>query len=279
MREITTQNIIQTVKQLAISAARDLGDDVVDALKGALAKEDSPVGREILQNIIDNAEIAHTEQMPLCQDTGTAVVFVELGQEVHITGGSLRDAIHEGVRQGYNEGLLRKSILEPLGGPNTGDNTPAVIHYDVVPGDTLKIMVVPKGGGAENMSRVTCLVPSDGIKGIKEFIVNRVRESGGKPCPPLVVGVGIGGTFERAALLAKRSLIRNLGTANPDPKLDRLEKELLEEINALGIGPQGLGGRTTALEVHVIAEPHHIASIPVAVNIQCHSNRHKGAVL
>ncbi|OGP69578.1 MAG: fumarate hydratase, partial [Deltaproteobacteria bacterium RBG_13_60_28] len=219
------------------------------------------------------------EQIPLCQDCGLAVVFVELGQEVQITGGDFEQAIQEGVRQGYGEGFLRKSLCHPLTRANTGDNTPAVIHTEIVPGDRLKITVVPKGGGSENMSRVFMLKPAEGVDGIIDRVVTTVREAGANPCPPIIVGVGIGGTFERAALLAKKALLREVGSPNPKPELAALEKALLQEVNDLGIGPQGLGGRITALAVHVLMQPCHIASLPVAVNIQCHASRHKEAIL
>ena len=215
------------------------------------------------------------ERIPICQDTGFAVVFVELGQQVHIVGGDLKEAVNEGVRQGYQEGYLRKSICHPFTRNNTGDNTPAIIHLDLVPGDGLRLIVAPKGGGSENMSRVTMLTPAVGSQGVKNFVVQRVKESSANPCPPTIVGVGIGGTFEFAALLAKKALLRRIGSQNPDPELATLERELYEEINALGIGPQGLGGRTTSLAVHVNMMDCHIASLPVAVNIQCHAARHK----
>jgi len=257
-----------------MDACTTLGDDVIQALEKYRATEESVTGREILDRIIENASIARTEKIPLCQDTGMAVVFLEVGQEVHFSGGDLLEAINQGVRQGYCDGHLRKSVLHPISRVNTGDNTPAVIHTEIVPGESLKITMAPKGFGSENMSRVMMFPPSAGMEGVKNFIVQRVEESGGNPCPPIVVGVGIGGTFEKAALLAKKALLRPLGTTNPDEVLDGLEKELLDRINNLGIGPMGLGGNTTALAVHVNAYPTHIASIPCAVNIQCHSCRH-----
>ena len=243
----------------------------------AIAKEESPLGIGILKELKENARIAKEEGMAICQDTGFAVIFLELGQDVHLVGGDLREAIFEGVRKGYRDGYLRKSICHPFTRANTGDNTPAILHTEVVPGDKVKITVAPKGGGSENMSRVIMLTPSDGVEGIKRFVVQRVKESGSNPCPPTVVGVGIGGTFEQAALLAKKSLLRPLGSKNPDSELDKLESEILDEINRLGIGPQGLGGRTTSLAVHIIMMPCHIASFPLAVNIQCHAQRHKEA--
>jgi len=279
MREIHVDSIVAAVKDLCIKANIELGEDVLKAFDRALENEPSPIGREILERLKENAQIARTEQIPICQDTGVAVAFVELGQDVHIVGGTLKEAIEEGVRQGYRDGYLRKSMCHPFTRQNTGDNTPAVVHIDLVPGDNLKIILAPKGGGSENMSRVTMLTPAVGVEGVKEYVVQRVRESGANPCPPIIVGVGIGGTFEMAALLAKKALLRTIGSNNPDPELDKLEKEWLEEINCLGIGPQGLGGRTTCLAVHIEMMPCHIASLPVGVNIQCHAARHKEIVL
>jgi len=275
MREIHVNQITQAIGELAIRANTELGEDVLNCFKESLSREESPTGKDILLRLIENAEIARSEQIPMCQDTGLAVVFVEMGQDVHIVGGTLREAIEEGVRQGYREGYLRKSACHPFTRQNTGDNTPAVIHMDLVAGEGFKLIFAPKGGGSENMSRVTMLTPAVGVEGVREFVVQRVKESGPNPCPPTIVGVGIGGTFEQAALLAKKALLRPLGSDNPDPELDRLEKQWLEEINRLGIGPQGLGGRITSLAVHVNMMPCHIASLPVAVNIQCHAARHK----
>ena len=269
----------EKVRDLCIKANTDLGEDVLQAFDRAIKTEESPLGIEILKELKENARIAKEEEVPLCQDTGFAVVFVELGQDVHLVGGHLNEAIEEGVRQGFRDGYLRKSICHPFTRTNTGDNTPAIIHTEVVPGDKIRVIVAPKGGGSENMSRVVMLTPSDGIEGIKRYVVQRVRESGSNPCPPTIVGVGIGGTFERTALLAKKSLLRPLGSRNPDPELDRLESEVLTEINRLGIGPQGLGGRTTSLAVHILMMPCHIASFPLAVNIQCHAQRHKEIVI
>jgi fumarate hydratase subunit alpha len=245
------------------------------AVEKARGTEESPVGREILDQMLENAAIAEREQIAICQDTGFAVCFVELGDRVSIEGGLLVDAINEGVRQGYRDGYLRKSICHPLTRKNTGDNTPAIVHLELVPGDTLKILLAPKGAGSENMSRVAMLKPSDGLEGIKDLVIDRVREAGANPCPPVIVGVGIGGTMEKAALIAKKAMLRLIGSLNPDPELAALEAELLEKINDLGIGPQGLGGRTTALAVHIEVFPCHIASLPVAVNINCHASRHK----
>ncbi len=275
MKTIPVESVTNEVRRLCMEACTLLGDDVVAVLERSRKAEEAPIGREILGRIIENARIAAETKTPLCQDTGMAVIFLEIGQDVHFVGGSLYEAVHEGVRQGYADGYLRKSVLHPITRVNTGDNTPAVIHTEIVPGDRLKIVMAPKGFGSENMSRVMMFPPSAGIEGVKDFIVQRVEESGGNPCPPVVVGVGLGGNFEKAALLAKKSLLRPLGTVNADPTLAELEKELLERINNLGIGPMGLGGRTTALAVHVNSYPTHIAGLPCAVNIQCHSCRHR----
>jgi len=279
MRQIEAKAITQAVKELAIAANYDLGEDLLATLAKGEKEEESPAGREIFRQLLENARIASQEHFPLCQDCGLTVIFAEVGQGVQIVGGDFEEAVQEGVRQGYGEGYLRKSLCHPLTRQNTGDNTPAAIHTEVVPGDKLKLTVVPKGGGSENMSRVFMLKPAQGWAGIKEAVVTTVKEAGPNPCPPIIVGVGIGGTFERAALLAKKALLRELGTANPDPQLGGLEAELLEAVNNLGIGPQGLGGRITALGVHLLMQPCHIASLPVAVNIQCHASRHKEVVL
>lgn len=276
MRQVFTSQVVEAVARLCVEANCRLGEDVKQGLERALRQEESPLGKEILGQILENAELAAAKNLPLCQDTGLAVVFVEIGQEVCVTGGSLEEAINEGVRQGYQRGYLRKSIvsgLEPR--VNTGDNTPAVIFYDLVPGEKLKITLVPKGGGSENMSGLGMLQPSDGISGIKRFVVEMMEKAGANPCPPVIMGVGIGGTMEKAALLAKKALLRPLGKRHPDPQVAALEKELLEEINCLGIGPQGLGGRVTALDVHVETYPTHIACLPVAVNLNCHCARHR----
>ena len=275
MREINTSQITTALRDLCIKANTHLGEDVLAAFRKAIELEVSPTGKDILEKLVENARIAREEAIPICQDTGFAVVFVELGQEVHLVGGDLKEAINEGVRQGYQEGYLRKSICHPFTRKNTGDNTPAVIHIDIVPGDRVRLIVAPKGGGSENMSRVTMLTPAVGMEGVKDFVVQRVKESGANPCPPTIVGVGIGGTFETAALLAKKALLRPLGSQNPNTELASLEAELYEKINGLGIGPQGLGGRITSLAVHVAMMESHIASLPVAVNIQCHAARHK----
>ena len=275
MRKIHVNEITAAVRELCITANTHLGEDVLEAFDRAIVAEVSPTGKDILEKLVENARIAREQGIPICQDTGFAVVFVEIGQHVQLVGGDLREAINTGVLQGYQEGFLRKSTCHPFTRKNTGDNTPAIIHVEVVPGDGLRLTVAPKGGGSENMSRVTMLTPAVGVQGVKDFVVQRVKESSANPCPPTIVGVGIGGTFEVAALLAKRALLRPIGSQNPDPELALLERELYEEINALGIGPQGLGGRITSLAVHVNMMECHIASLPVAVNIQCHAARHK----
>ncbi|HVP35731.1 MAG TPA: fumarate hydratase [Terriglobales bacterium] len=280
MREISVKEIISKVKDLCIDANYNLGEDVEKALKEGFQKEESPTSKETLNQIIENVQISKQGEFPLCQDTGFAVVFVDLGDQVFVKDGNLFDAINEGVRQGYKEGYLRKSILgDPIERKNTGDNTPAVIHMNVVKGDKLKIIVAPKGGGSENMSEVKMMKPSDGVEGVKEFVIDMVRRSGSNPCPPIIVGVGIGGTFEKCAEMAKRALLRPVGDRNPNSFYAKLEEELLEKVNKLGIGPQGFGGRVTALDVHVETFPCHIASFPAAVNIQCHASRHKEAVI
>ncbi len=279
MREIAVSEIIPVVRDLCMSANYNLGQDVLSAFDKAIASDESPVAREVLQELKENARIARHEEVPLCQDCGLAVLFVEIGQDVHVTGGDLKAAISQGVKQGYADGYLRKSACHPFTRKNTGDNLPAIIHLDIVPGDTIKITMAPKGGGSENMSRVTMLTPAAGYAGVKDFVVNRLREAGSNPCPPTIVGIGIGGTFERSALLAKKALLREIGTRNPDPELAEMEREILGEINQLGIGPMGYGGNTTSLDVFMEMEPCHIASLPLAVNINCHSARHKEAVI
>ncbi len=281
MREIETSVITQAVAELCQKANFELGDDVLATLKEARQKEESPLAWNALDKIIENAVIAREESLPLCQDCGTAVIFLEIGQDVHITGGDINEAIAEGVCQGYTRGYLRKSMVsKPFSSRiNTGDNTPPVIHTRIVPGNQLRIIVMPKGGGAENISRLVMLQPGAGGKGIIDAVVKAVDEAGGNPCPPLIIGLGIGGTAEEAMLLAKEALLRKLGEPNPDPEITRLEKDILGKVNDLGIGALGLGGRITALAVHAEALPTHIASLPLAVNLQCHSARHREAIL
>ncbi len=281
MREIKASQITETVARLFKEANYYLAEDVLAAIKKATMNEESPVGRGVLEQIIKNAEIASSEQVPLCQDCGTAVVFLEVGQEVHISGGDISTAINDGVKRAYVEGYLRKSMAsKPFSErKNTQDNTPAIIHTEIVPGDKLKIIAVPKGGGAENMSRLLMLTPAAGRQGIIDEVVKVVDTAGSNPCPPLIVGIGIGGNTEKAMLLAKKALLRKVGEPNADPETARLETELLQKINALGIGPMGYGGRTTALAVNVEVFPSHIASMPVAVNLNCHSTRHKEAII
>lgn len=281
MREIHVDKIVPVVRELCMNANFYIGDDVMKKLRDFYEKEESPTAKEVLKIIIDNYELAADVKMPTCQDTGVAVVFIEIGQDVHITGGDFVEAINEGVRQGYKDGYLRKSMVDDpiIDRVNTKDNTPAIIYTDIVPGDKLKITIAPKGGGSENMSEVKMMKAADGLEGVMDFVVDRVRRSGGNPCPPIVVGVGLGGNFEQSALLAKKSLLRDLDDKHPDPKWAKVEEELLERINKLGIGPQGLGGRTTALGVKILTKPCHIASMPVAVNIQCHAARHKSATI
>jgi fumarate hydratase subunit alpha len=279
MRQIAVETIIRAVKESVIRANLELGQDVLDAFHQGVEREESPVGKEILERLIENARIAREEQIPICQDTGLAVIFAELGQEVSISGGDFNKAIAEGVRQGYEEGYLRKSVCHPFTRKNTGDNTPIIVHLDLVPGDALKLWVVPKGGGSENMSRLFMLPPSAGWPGIKERVIQTVVEAGPNPCPPTIVGVGIGGNFERCALLAKKALLRPLSSRNPDHSLQQMEEELLHEINKTGVGPQGLGGRVTSLGVHLLMMDCHIASLPLAVNIQCHASRHLEIIL
>ena len=281
MREIAAEDITKTVARLCKEANYFLGEDVLSALKKAREHEESPTAIGVLDQIIENADIAAKEEMPLCQDCGLAIIFVELGQDAHVKDGDLYEAIHEGVRQGYAEGYLRKSVVkQPFSARmNTKDNTPAIIHTEIVKGDKLKITVAPKGGGSENMSRFVVLKPAQGRAGVVDFVVKAVEEAGSNPCPPTIVGVGIGGSAERAMQLAKKSLLRTVGEPSKDKEVAELETDLLQRINATGIGPGGVGGRLTSLAVRVETHPAHIASMPVAVNIQCHSARHKEAVL
>ena len=279
MRELSAAEITKVVKRLCVEANCHLPGDMRQRIRKSLEGESWPQGREILERIVENFEVADRESLPICQDTGMACVFLKIGQEVHITG-NLEDAVNEGVRQGYREGYLRKSVVaDPLNRVNTGDNTPAVINYELVPGDRVEITLAPKGFGSENMSQIKMLRPSDGVQGVKDFVVRVVEEAGPNPCPPVVVGVGIGGTFDRAALLAKKALLRPVDQHNEDPFYAALEAELLERINSLGIGPQGFGGRTTALAVNIETFPTHIAGLPVAVNINCHVTRHQTEVI
>lgn len=280
IREITYQSIVSEIARLCQEANYKLEEDVLASFKRACETEVSQSGKEILNLLIDNANIASGESIPMCQDTGFAVVFAELGQDVHITGGDFNEAVNEGVRRGYQEGYLRKSIVgHPLERVNTGDNTPAVIHTKMVTGEKLKITVAPKGGGSENMSALKMLKPAEGVEGVKKFVLETVKNAGPNPCPPLIIGVGIGGTMEKCALLAKEALLRTVGQPNQLPDIAGLEQELLDRINQLGIGPSGLGGKTTALAVHIEIFGAHIASLPVAVNINCHAARHKSVVI
>lgn len=281
MREVNASEITNIVKQLCIENNINLDKDVTEKIIEFEKKEDSPIGKQILEQILINAKLATEENRPMCQDTGIAVIFVELGQDVHISKDNFYDAINEGVKRGYTQGYLRKSVVEDpvFDRKNTKDNTPAIIHTDIIPGDKIKITVASKGAGSENMSEIKMLKPADGIDGVKDFILDRVKRSGGMPCPPIIVGVGIGGNFEQCAYLSKKALLRPLNTRNPDTRWDTVEKELLTRINQLGIGPMGLGGRTTALAVQILTMPCHIASLPVAVNLQCHAHRHKTATI
>jgi fumarate hydratase subunit alpha len=281
VRELDVARVTDAVAKLAIDACTYLGDDVVAFFERAIEREASDTGRDVLVQLLENANLARDKNMPLCQDTGLAVVFLEIGQDVHLVGGDLEDAVDEGVRKGYEEGYLRKSaVADPIGArKNTGDNTPAMLHVRVVPGDRVRVIVAPKGGGAENMSAIGMLKPSQGRQGAIDFIVDTVSNAGSNPCPPVVVGVGLGGTFEKAAYMAKHSLLREVGSTNPEPRLAELEDEIERRCNELGIGPGGLGGTVSVIDVFIEELPAHIASMPVAVNIQCHSARHKEAVL
>ncbi|MGX9755220.1 fumarate hydratase [Clostridioides difficile] len=279
MRKIKSEQIIEQVKKLCIEASLYLGDDVLSCIKEKSKTEKSEVGKNILNILVENAEIAKKKNIPICQDTGMAVFFVEIGQEVLVEGDTITDAINEGVRQGYEEGYLRKSVVSPISRINTKDNTPAIIHYEMVKGDEIKIEFAAKGFGSENMSKMKMLKPSDGLEGIKKFIIDTVSEAGPNPCPPMVIGVGIGGTVDKCAQIAKKALFRELGEFNEDENIAKLESELLSSINKLGIGPQGLGGTTTALGLNIETFPTHIAGLPVVVNINCHASRHKKVVI
>lgn len=280
MRTIQASQITDLVERLCIDACTDLAPDIEGAMRHGSQHDRSPLARNVLHTILDNVHIARTERAPMCQDTGMTVVYVDLGQEAHIEGGFIEDAINEGVRRGYTNGYLRKSVVgDPIHRKNTGDNTPAVIHYRIVPGDKLHITVAPKGFGSENKSGLQMLTPSQGIPGIKKFVLDTISHAGGNPCPPIIVGIGIGGTMERAAEMGKRALLRPVGSHHADPKVAKLEEELLEEINKMGIGPAGFGGDTTALAVNIITGATHIAGLPVAVNVGCHATRHAEGTL
>ena len=281
MRQVNVSEITDIVQQLCIENNIYLDEEIINKIEEFSKKEDSQIGKQILEQILINAKLATDENRPMCQDTGIAVIFVELGQDVHISNGKFYDAINDGVKLGYTKGYLRKSVVEDpvFDRKNTKDNTPAIIHTEIVPGDKIKITVASKGAGSENMSEIKMLKPADGIVGVKDFVIDRIKRSGGMPCPPIIVGVGVGGNFEQCAYLSKKALLRPLNTGNPDPKWNAVEKELLTKINRLGIGPMGLGGRTTALAVQILTMPCHIASLPVAVNLQCHAHRHKIAII
>lgn len=280
MREVSVSEITKNIREMCIEANHFLSPDMKQVFDEAVSREESPLGKQILNQLEENLRIAGEDMIPICQDTGMAVVFLKAGQEVHFTGGSLTEAVNEGVRQGYTEGFLRKSVVQdPIERVNTGDNTPAILHYEIVEGDSVEITVAPRGFGSENMSRVFMLKPADGIEGVKEAILTAVRDAGPNACPPMVVGVGIGGTFEKCALMAKHALTRDLSEEAPVPYVRELEKEMLERINGLGIGPGGLGGRITAFAVNIETYPTHIAGLPVAVNICCHVNRHAHRVI
>ena len=280
MRTISVQEITRNIKEMCIEANYELSDDVKNAIYYHEETESNQLGKQLLSQLKENMDIAENENIPICQDTGMAVVFMKIGQDVHFDGGSVEDAINEGIRQGYTEGYLRKSVVgDPIERVNTKDNTPGVIHYELVPGDKVELTVAPKGFGSENMSRVCMLKPADGIEGVKEAILETVRLAGPNACPPVVVGVGVGGTFEKCALLAKKALIRELGSHNPIPYVKDLEEEMLQKINTIGIGPGGLGGDTTALGINIETYPTHIAGLPVAINMCCHVNRHKTRII
>jgi fumarate hydratase subunit alpha len=279
MRDIHVDEISEVIERLFIDANYDLPEDVVRRFNEGLAQEKSPVGKEVFQELLVNARLAKDERIPICQDTGLAITFLEIGQDAHVVGGTLDDAVSEGVRRAYKKGYLRKSVCDPFTRKNTGDNTPPILHVKVVAGERIRIVVMPKGGGSENYSEVRMLVPSDGVEGVKKFVLDMVSKAGANPCPPITVGVGIGGNFETCALLSKEALMLPFGVRNTDPFLKELELSMLADVNALGIGPEGYGGTVTALDVHIKAQPCHIASLPVAVNIQCHAHRIKDATI
>lgn len=280
MRIIKAKDITKLVEGLCIDANCILSDDIKTCMEKQCQTEESPLGKDILKTLLENVEIAKTERSPMCQDTGMTVVFVTMGQDTHVDGGFIEDAINQGVRDGYSKGFLRKSVVkDPFDRVNTGDNTPAVIHYEIVPGDVFEITVAPKGFGSENKSQLSMLTPSQGLEGVKDFVIKVISEAGANPCPPIIVGVGVGGTMERSAYLAKKALLRPVGSTNESPSQSEIEKDLLDEINKLGIGPAGFGGRTTALGVHLNTQATHIAGLPVAVNIGCHATRHATGTL
>ncbi len=279
MRELNVEIITEALEELFIDANYELPEWQILALREALRNEESEIGKEVIKSILENAQISKSERIPICQDTGIATVFLEIGQNIHLVGGNLKDAIFEGVRRAYKKGYLRASLCDPLSRRNTGDNTPPVIHEEIVPGEKVRVIALPKGGGSENYSEVRILTPADGVEGIKSFVLEMVERGGPNPCPPITIGIGIGGNLEVAPLLAKKALLVPFGTRNEDPLLSNLEQEILEEVNKLGIGPQGYGGRVTALDVHIRTMPCHIASLPVAVSIQCHAHRVKEKVL
>ena len=280
MRQINVEEITNTVRDMCISVNYELSGDMKNVLCAAAGKEESPLGRQILEQLKENMDIAKEDMIPICQDTGMAVIFIEIGQDVHFVGGSLEAAINEGVRRGYTEGYLRKSVVgDPLIRENTKDNTPAIIHYSIVDGESVKITLSPKGFGSENMSRIQMLKPADGVEGFKKFVLDTVKLAGSNPCPPIVLGIGVGGSFDKVAYLAKKALLRPLDVPNPDPYYAQLEQELLAAINALGIGPQGFGGRTTCLGLAIEQMPTHVAGLPVAVNVSCHVTRRASAEL
>jgi fumarate hydratase subunit alpha len=279
MREIGVDTIREAVEKLFIEANYNLPEDVIKRFEDALEEEEAPVGREVIQELLLNARIARDERIPVCQDTGLAILFVEIGQDVHVTGDSLAEAVSEGVRRAYQKGYLRKSACDPFTRKNTGDNTPPILHVKIVPGERIRVVVMPKGGGSENYSEVRMLTPSDGVEGVRRFVLEMVEKAGANPCPPITVGVGIGGNFETSALLSKEALMLPFGKRNDDPYLGGLEISILGDINKLGIGPEGYGGTVTALDLHIKSQPCHIASLPVAVNIQCHAHRIKEAII
>ena len=281
MRKIDVAKVTDVIRELSIKASTEINDDLRLKIEESVNEEKSSVGKAVLKQLLKNMETAATEKIPICQDTGFTVVFMEIGQDVHFVGGLLKDAVNEGVRRGYTDGFLRKSIIkDPITNPvNTGDNTPAILHTDIVPGDKVKIQIFPKGGGSENMSKIKMMKPADGVEGIKNFVIETVKTAGGNPCPPIIVGVGVGGTFDYVAYLAKKSLLRKLGQRNLDKQIAAYETEWLQEINKLGIGPAGLGGKITALDLFIEVYPRHIATYPVAVNIQCNAARLKTIIL